>query len=137
METLKRANAQKEKIMLVEDDHNLRFIIATELRAEGYFVIGAEDGERAAKMIEANGEMFGTFDLVITDLIMPKVNGLQLCERLKKKANHIPILIISSFLTDEIVLALEVLGSPDVLEKPFSVEELLNRVRSILDKGGG
>lgn len=119
-------------ILLVDDDSRFRFALATELRASGYLVQSAEDGQRATGMIEDGGEPWADIDLVITDLVMPRKDGLELCKTIRKKNMDIPVLVITGFLSPNIQRELERLGCTDFLEKPFSPQEFLSKVELML-----
>jgi DNA-binding response OmpR family regulator len=114
------------RILVVEDDPNLLNALAYNLEREGYSVITAADGEQALEA--ARRENPG---LVILDLMLPKMSGLEVCRILSHEMN-VPILILTAKTeeTDKII-GLE-LGADDYMTKPFSIRELLARVRAIL-----
>jgi two-component system OmpR family response regulator len=114
------------RILVVEDDPNLLNALAYNLKREGYSVITAADGEQALEA--ARRENPG---LVVLDLMLPKMSGLEVCRILRHEMN-VPILILTAKTeeTDKII-GLE-LGADDYMTKPFSVRELLARVRAIL-----
>lgn len=113
-------------ILVVEDDLDLNKLISDTLNLEGYKVKEAYDGYEAKNMLEQN-----TFDLVLLDLMIPKLNGLDILQSLRKKANT-PVCIISSKRMDsDKVLGLG-LGADDYLTKPFSISELIARVKALL-----
>ena len=93
---ISNSNGERKKmILLVDDDSYFRFAMATELRAAGYLVQSAENGERAIRMVD--GKSSGEFgiDLVITDLVMPRKNGMRLCHEVRQVAADLPVLVIS------------------------------------------
>jgi DNA-binding response OmpR family regulator len=112
-------------ILLVEDEPTLLATIAYNLRREGYQVLTATDGEAA---LEAAAE--GP-DLVVLDVLLPKIDGFEVCRRIRQQS-AVPILMLTSK-TDEVdrVVGLE-LGADDYLTKPFSLRELLARVKALL-----
>lgn len=125
---------QANRILVVEDEELIREMVVLALEAEGYEVLTATDGRSAIeslKCFESNsGEAL--FDLVVLDLMLPHINGLDICRLLRHQGNPIPILMLSakSSETDR-VLGLEV-GADDYLSKPFSVRELVARCRALL-----
>ncbi|BAZ66737.1 MAG: response regulator transcription factor [Pelatocladus maniniholoensis HA4357-MV3] len=125
---------QRSRILLVEDEELIREMIVLALEEEGYGVITAADGRSAVEQLknfEANlGEP--TFDLVILDLMLPQINGLDVCRLLRYQGNPVPILMLSAKGSEtDRVLGLEV-GADDYLTKPFSMRELVARCRALL-----
>ncbi|MCW8964438.1 MAG: response regulator [Gammaproteobacteria bacterium] len=119
----------KPTILVVEDEEDLRDIIIYNLKREGYDAIGVETGEQGlgqANAIKPN--------LMILDLMLPGMNGLDVCRQIKQDSNtrHIPIIIVSAKGEEaDIVSGLE-LGADDYVPKPFSPRILLARVRAVL-----
>ncbi len=111
-------------IAVVEDEQNIRDNVGFALKREGYRIEGYPDGLTAWKAFEAHLP-----DLVILDIIMPRMDGLELCRRLRSLSETIPIIFLTSR-DDEFdrVLGLE-LGADDYLCKPFSIRELVARVK--------
>jgi DNA-binding response OmpR family regulator len=122
----------KKAILLVDDDANFRLSVATELRAEGYLVQGAEDGERAIRMVQGNNNFDNDIHLVITDLVMPRKDGLRFCRELRNANDSIPVLVVSGWLSPEIEEELNTIGCREHLEKPFTPEELKWKVEQML-----
>ncbi len=120
-----------ETVLLAEDDHNLRTMVETVLQKHGYTVIAAPNGHQAAELAQGYP---GRIDLLLTDVIMPEMNGRQLYERLVGQFGPIKALYMSGYTAD--VLAGE--GALDnrieLIQKPFSVMDLLTRVRALLDR---
>jgi DNA-binding response OmpR family regulator len=114
------------RVLIVDDESNLRHTVGYSLRREGYDVLEAADGEAA---LAAAGER--PMDLVVLDLMLPGIDGLEVCRRLRE-CGSVPILMLTAR-AEEIdrVVGLE-LGADDYLAKPFSMRELLARVKAIL-----
>jgi two-component system OmpR family response regulator len=114
------------KIFIVEDDINLLEAVKYNLRKEGYGVITASDGEQALEVARKEKP-----DLIILDIMLPKMNGFEVCRILRKEMT-VPILMLTAKAdeTDKIV-GLEI-GADDYMTKPFSMRELLARVRAML-----
>lgn len=114
------------KILVVDDEHNIVDILRVNLEREGYTVVAAYDGLQALDMAETQKP-----DLVLLDCMLPKLDGFDVCRKLRQKTS-IPILMLTAK-SEEIdkVLGLE-LGADDYITKPFSVREVLARVKAQL-----
>lgn len=116
------------KILVVEDDANIRELLQYNLEKEGYEVKTAEDGNKGLQKIETKWP-----DLVILDLMIPYRDGLEICRimRSNSELNHIPIIILTAK-GEEIdrVLGLE-MGADDYVTKPFSVREIIARIKAL------
>jgi DNA-binding response OmpR family regulator len=116
-------------ILLVEDDATLRHTLALNLRAEGYGVLEAEDGETG--LAAARGE---TPDLVLLDVMLPRLDGLTVC-RLLRRESAVPIILLTARGAEaDKIIGLET-GADDYIVKPFSLGEFLARVRAALRRG--
>jgi len=117
------------KILVVDDDKNLLEVIKYNLANDGYSVVLAETGTQAIEMARREKP-----DLIILDVMLPGIDGFEVCRILRKEMS-VPILILSAK-TDEIdkVVGLE-LGADDYISKPFSVRELMARVRASIRRG--
>jgi two-component system, OmpR family, KDP operon response regulator KdpE len=118
------AVGEKPKILVVDDEPQIARVLKTTLSARGYAIRTASDGDEALQMIKS-----WTPDLVITDLRMPNMDGVELCRHLRAKSG-IPIIVLS--VKNEERTKIEALdaGADDYVTKPFSVNELLARVRA-------
>jgi DNA-binding response OmpR family regulator len=116
-----------KKILIVEDEKDMVTGLKFNLEARDYAVIAAYDGETGyQKALEEKP------DLVILDLMLPKLNGYEVCKRLKKEVPDIPVIMLTAKSQEaEIVTGLE-LGADDYITKPFSVLELLARIKAVL-----
>ncbi len=116
-----------KKILIIEDEKNMVTGLKFNLEARDYKVIAAYDGESGLK--KALNEKP---DLVILDIMLPKLNGYEVCKRLKKALPELPIIMLTAKSQEaEIVIGLE-LGADDYMTKPFSVLELLARIKAML-----
>lgn len=119
----------KHKILIVEDDENIRELISFNLKAEDYSVIEAETGENGIKQA-----IKVLPDLILLDLMLPEMDGLDVCRQLKSDATtkNIPIIMVTAKGEEsDIVTGLE-LGADDYVSKPFRPKELVARIRNIL-----
>lgn len=114
-------------ILLVEDEPRIADFVQRGLKAEGYTVILAPDGEAATAML-AEGE----FDLVVLDLMLPGISGQDLCRRMRARGDLTPVLMLSALdRTDDKIVGLN-LGADDSLAKPFDFDELVARIQALL-----
>jgi len=115
-----------KRILIVEDDGDIADLLALHLRDEGYEITHAADGDRGAALLEK-----GSWDALILDLMLPGVDGLEICRRARSMTRYTPIVIISARSSEvHRVLGLE-LGADDYLAKPFSMLELVARVKAL------
>lgn len=120
------------QILVVEDDSDLRKILRAILLREGYTVLTAGDGEEGLKVVEGHQP-----DLILLDVMMPKMDGKELCRRLKSngRTSQIPIIMLTAMSeTSDRIGGLD-LGANDYVTKPYEQRELLMRVRNLLDWG--
>lgn len=114
-------------LLLIEDDIRLAAEITAPLAARGFEVTRVSDGQAGLQAATA-----GSFDLVITDRMLPRLEGLEIVRALRARGDQVPILVLSALDTvDDRVLGLRA-GSDDYLGKPFALEELLARIDSLL-----
>jgi two-component system response regulator MprA len=117
------------RILVVDDDAAVRESLGRALRLEGYDVELASDGAEALERLEANGD---DPDLVVLDVLMPNVDGLEVCRTLRRTGSRLPVLMLTA--RDEVsdrVAGLDA-GADDYVVKPFALAELLARVRALL-----
>jgi two-component system response regulator MprA len=120
------------RVLVVDDDQSVRTSIAATLRREGYLVDLAVDGREALNWLAA-----GSCDCVVLDVLMPGLDGLEACRRLRARGDFTPLLILTARnLISDRVDGLDA-GADDYLVKPFAVEELRARVRALVRRGGG
>ena len=121
---------QGSKILLVEDDKSIRLTVSESLKGEGFEVLTFKDGLSASDFIGENTK--NDVDLIILDLMLPGLNGLELCRKIRNEVNYTPILILSAKDNEsDRVLGLEV-GADDYLTKPFGLNELIARSRALI-----
>ncbi len=116
---------QKKRVLIVEDEKNIVDIIRFNLDREGYAVLEAYDGEAGLALARAEKP-----DLILLDVMLPKMIGFDVCRALRNEGDNVPIIILTAREEEEDkVLGLE-LGADDYITKPFSMRELIARVRA-------
>src|SRR5262245_8438033 len=113
-------------ILLVDDEEAVQKLLAYPLERDGYRVVQARDGDEALRQFDEHA-----IDLVVLDLMLPKLDGLEVCKRLRA-VSHVPIIMLTAR-DDEVdkVLGLE-LGADDYITKPFSIREFRSRIKAAL-----
>lgn len=121
--------SKKLSILLVEDEENLQDTLKLNFEMEGYEVTSAYDGEEALKAVHNE-----YFDLIVLDVMLPEIDGITVCENIRLTNTELPILMLSAKnQSADRILGLKK-GADDYLTKPFSLEELLIRVRLLINK---
>lgn len=117
------------RVLLVEDEENLLKTIRLNLELEGYSVISAITGKQAIKEFKVQ-----RFDIVVLDVMLPEINGFDVCQAIRLENKEIPILFLTAkSSSDEKVKGLK-LGADDYITKPFNLEEFLLRVQNLLKR---
>ena len=120
------------KILIIEDEPQMVTGLKDNFEIEGYQVDTAKDGEKGLKKI-----LEGSYDLVVLDIMLPNISGFEICKTIRKNGDNTPIIMLTAR-GEEIdkVLGLE-LGADDYITKPFSIRELIARVKAVLRRRGG
>jgi DNA-binding response OmpR family regulator len=119
------------RILLVDDEHPIQTLLSFPLQRDGYEVVVASDGREALARYDEQPP-----DLVVLDVMLPRMDGLEVCKRLRAKGETVPIIMLTAK-SEEIdkVLGLE-LGADDYITKPFSMREFRSRVKAALRRAG-
>ncbi len=122
---------QREHILLVDDEPQVVTLVREMLVREGYTVSGAADGEEA---LQFAGNRENRIDMLLTDIVMPQLNGRELADRLKRMRPGLKVLYMSGFMKEAILkyYGISITGIP-FLQKPFTRETLARKVREVLD----
>ena len=116
---------QKRTVLIVEDEKSIVDILRFNLEKEGYAVLTAYDGESGLEQAVNSGA-----DLILLDVMLPKMNGFDVCRRLREKGSSVPVIILTAREEEaDKVLGLEI-GADDYITKPFSMRELMARVKA-------
>ncbi|MEV4805186.1 response regulator transcription factor [Nonomuraea sp. NPDC049421] len=119
--------SEPARLLVVDDEPALREALQSSLEFEGYKVATADDGQQALDALAAE-----TYDAVLLDVMMPRLDGLTACRRLRSSGNHVPVLMLTARdAVGDRVSGLDA-GADDYLVKPFELDELLARVRALL-----
>ncbi len=112
------------KLLIVEDEKKIARFLELELKHEGYEIITAHDGRTGLEMAENEAP-----DLILLDLMLPVMSGIEVCRRIRQSKNRVPIIMLTAKddVTDK-VMGLD-MGADDYMTKPFAIEELLARIR--------
>jgi two-component system, OmpR family, response regulator MprA len=121
------------RILVVDDERAVRESLRRALQLEGYEVELAEDGADALAKLNGGGSP----DAVILDVLMPVIDGLEVCRRIRREGNAVPVLMLTARAEVENRVAGLDAGADDYLPKPFALEELLARLRALLRRSGG
>lgn len=117
-----------KKVLIAEDEAAIREFIIINLRRAGYEIVEAEDGARALELYEAND---GDIDVAVLDVMMPNVDGLEVCRQLRMKSNNIGIIMLTAKTQEMDKITGLMTGADDYVTKPFSPTELVARVDAI------
>jgi heavy metal response regulator len=118
------------KILLVEDDKGIARFLKKGLSENGFLVDWVSDGEEGLRSVFQN-----SYDLIILDILLPKMDGLEMLKELRKRANQTPVVFLTAKDSESDIVHGLNLGADDYLTKPFSFNELLARVHALLRRG--
>jgi CheY-like chemotaxis protein len=121
-----------ETILLAEDEDGVRHVVAQMLREQGYTVLPANGGAEALRIAESHS---GPLQLLVSDVMMPRMTGPELAERLRGLRPEMRVLFVSGYTDGEIVRGGELEPGTDFLQKPFTREQLAVKVREVLRQG--
>lgn len=116
------------KLLVVEDEDNIRAFVVLNLKRAGYDVVDVGSGEAAMEAFEASG---GDFDVAVLDVMMPGIDGFEVCKRIRERNSSIGIIMLSAKSQEMDKVQGLMLGADDYITKPFSPSELLARVDAI------
>lgn len=121
----------KRKILVVEDENAIRFLLRENLEYEGYEVLEAENGLIALEIVEKSSP-----DLILLDLMLPQMSGMEVCKRLRSTGNVVPVIMLTSRGQQmDKVIGLKA-GADDYITKPFDILELCARIEALLRRSG-
>ena len=115
-----------ERILAIDDNPQIQKLVTVNLQARGYIVQTASSGEEAMDLFK-----IGQFDLILLDLILPGISGIDVCMWIRQQSD-IPIIVLSAREDEELKVRALDAGADDYVTKPFSQEEMLARVRAVM-----
>lgn len=125
------------RVLIVDDEKHFCFSASLALRQSGLEVKAAGNGQEALDILTASRDAGKGYDMVITDIVMPVMDGIELIDNMKKHNLKIPTLVITGFLDTEYREALQVRGVTNTLEKPFMPDLLIDMVKNIIGRKDG
>jgi len=126
----------RSRVLLVDDESHFCFAASLALKKSGLDVTSVSNGKEALEMLVASRDEENGFDMVITDIMMPVMDGIELIDSMKKQELNIPTLVITGFLDIEYREALQIRGVNNTLEKPFLPRQLIETVKGIIRSKG-
>lgn len=117
-----------KRILVAEDERSIREFIVINLKRSGYDVSEASDGAEALRLFDENG---GNFDVALLDIMMPEVDGLEVCKRLRQKSDTLGIVMLTAKTQEMDKVTGLLVGADDYVTKPFSPSELMARVDAV------
>lgn len=123
-----------ERILIVEDEENVRTFSARALATTGYKVFEAESGEEALEVLD---EIDGKVDLIISDVVMPEMDGPTLLKEVRKRYPGLKVILVSGYAEESVRKDIEDDRSVEFLPKPYSLDQINSKVKEVLQSGDG
>lgn len=131
MSFIEDASSTKGKILVIDDEPDVREVLKIHLESANFNVIEAENGEEGMALMKTGANLLQV-GLIICDIRMPKVNGIEAIDYLKENAPSIPIMVVTGYPDSELAVSLLKKGVKDYLVKPVEKEKLLEKVKEVL-----
>jgi two-component system, chemotaxis family, chemotaxis protein CheY len=131
MSLIEDASSTKGKVLIIDDEADVREVLRLHLESANLNVIEAENGEEGMKLMKSGANLLQV-GLILCDIRMPKVNGVEAIEYLKENAPSIPIIVVTGYPDSELAVSLLKKGVKDYLVKPLEKEKLLAKVKEAL-----
>lgn len=123
-----------KRILIAEDQPSGRYILSFALKEAGFEVLTAEDGADALRLLEENIEAQEGIDMLVTDIDMPNLSGVELIDELQNLELNIPVIVMTAIGTKHLVIDLMRKGISEYIDKPFEPKELIERIKAVLEK---
>lgn len=124
----------RKHILIAEDEKHIRLALGIVLKQAGFAVDVAANGHEAFETVMRHASDGSPINLIITDIFMPKVDGLELMDMLNEKGFTIPVIVITGYGNSELIVKLRTRGFAGYLDKPFIPDELLTQVKTVLQE---
>lgn len=124
----------KPRILIVDDEEALRFLLTSELEAESFEVQSAGDGDEAIDLVRAKKEQGERFDVVLLDIKMPKVDGFQVLRFVKGKVPETKVIMLTAYADVKNAIESLRLGASDFVSKPYDLDDILTSINRSLGK---
>ena len=131
MSLIDNASSTKGKILIIDDESEVREVLRLHLESANYNVIEATDGEEAVNMMKSGSNLLQV-GLIICDIRMPKVNGIEAIDYLKQNAPSIPVIVVTGYPDSDLAVSLLKKGVKDYMVKPIEKAKLLEKVAEVL-----
>ncbi|MBT3365965.1 MAG: response regulator [Nitrospina sp.] len=131
MSLIDNASSTKGKILIIDDESEVREVLRLHLESANYNVIEATDGEEGVNMMKSGSNLLQV-GMIICDIRMPKVNGIEAIDFLKKNAPSIPIIVVTGYPDSDLAVSLLKKGVKDYMVKPIEKAKLLEKVAEVL-----
>ena len=131
MSLIDNASSPKGKILIIDDESEVREVLRLHLESANYNVIEATDGEEGVNMMKSGSNLLQV-GMIICDIRMPKVNGIEAIDFLKKNAPSIPIIVVTGYPDSDLAVSLLKKGVKDYMVKPIEKAKLLEKVAEVL-----
>jgi len=120
-----------KKILLIEDEAMVNYFLETRLKREGFNVEVALDGQEALEKVHHN-----RYDLILTDMMIPNIAGMELIMRIKKSVQNsaVPIIVLSSLSSADLIVDVLAIGVKDYITKPFSIKVVMAKINQLLKR---
>ncbi len=124
----------KAKVLVVDDEESLRFLLTSELEAEAFEVQSASDGEEAIEIVRKKMEEKGKFDVVLLDIRMPKVDGWEVLRFIKSNCPETKVIMLTAYADVKNAIESLRLGASDFISKPYDLDDILTSINRALGK---
>ena len=124
----------KPKVLVVDDEEALRFLLASELEAEAFEVQSAGDGDEAIDLVRNRGEQGDRFDVVLLDIKMPRVDGFEVLKYIKGNIPETKVIMLTAYADVKNAIESLRLGASDFVSKPYDLDDILTSINRALGK---
>lgn len=124
----------KPKILIVDDEESLRFLLSSELESEGFEVQSAGDGDEAIEIVRKKGESGDRYDVVLLDIKMPKIDGFEVLKYIKQSVPETKVIMLTAYADVKNAIESLRLGASDFVSKPYDLDDILTSINRALGR---